>query len=368
MSEEISALIRELSVKLAAGESVEAIESEISEKINEISENNEFFQLPMESILRIFDSANNRKVDIDDKILKTTINNLIKHKNNESILLLNVLELSNSSLLECINIITCFKTSPLCNRISSLIEEDIRKDWYCDLTKKTKQILDEKIIEKPADFEPDLNKAIMNCKIDSVEYLVSHGAPLNVQGKKSYSPLHLAVKQGTPCLIEYLIKHGANMEIRDKKGFTPLHIACKYGDISIVNCLLDNGALTTAKDKRKGFTPLHLAAKFGDLEIVTSLVQHGAFIDDKSNLGMTPLFIAAMNGFFDVVKFLVENNANMEIADDYGLTPLHVAVEKGCCMIVQFLLSHGANKDIKDKNGKAPVDYSTKDKMRQIFM
>ena len=368
MTKEIIDLINDLQSKIGKSEDTQAIEEEIGKNINKISEINEFFNLPMESILRIFLSANKNKVDIDDKILKTTITNLIKAKQNDSILLLNVLEMPNSSLFECVNIVTCFQTSPLCNRISSLIEEDVRKDWYCDLTKKPKQlIINEEITEKPADFEPDLNKAILIGKLSSVIYLVSHGAPLNIENKKGYSPLHLAVKEGSPDIIEYLLQHGANLEIRDKIGYTPLHIACKYGDLTSVNYLLDKGSSTRTKDKRKGFTPLHIAAKFGDIEIVTSLVQHGALIDDVSISGMTPLFIAAMNGFFDIVKYLVENNANKEIANDYGQTPLHVAVEKGCCMTVKFLLSHGSNKDIKDKNGKTPFDYSKTDKMRQLF-
>ena len=367
MSESPSVKVTQLRNSLLEGNDVSVLENELSLLINNLAEINEFYQLPISSILRIFSNANKSKIDIDFQSVKTIITNLSKAQPLESPLLLTVLDMPNTTLLECLSLITSFECSPLCTRIASLIEEDTRKDWYCEMKHSETVYSDDESMEKPADFESNLFKAIMEGKRTSVEYHVTHGANLNAQGKKGASPLHLAVKYGDVGLIEYLISHGSNLEIRDKKGFTPLHLACKYGDMSIIQCLLEKGASPQNKDKRKGFTPLHQAAKYGDIELVQCLINHGAKIDERSNCGMTPLYVAAMNGFFDIVKFLIEAGANIHIPDDFGLTPLHVASEKGCCMVVKYLLSKGANKEIKDKNGKLPMDYSKNDKVRQLF-
>ena len=44
---------------------------------------------------------------------------------------------------------------------------------------------------------------------DIVEYLVSHGANVNITNKYGETPLHIASENGNKNIVEYLVSHGA---------------------------------------------------------------------------------------------------------------------------------------------------------------
>ena len=43
-------------------------------------------------------------------------------------------------------------------------------------------------------------------------------------------------------IVEYLVSHGANINVTNLSGFTLLHIACRYGYKDIVKYLISHGA------------------------------------------------------------------------------------------------------------------------------
>ena len=56
---------------------------------------------------------------------------------------------------------------------------------------------------------------------------------LILQYKDGYTPLHIALLFGYLSIVEYLVSHGANVNITNEDVDTPLHIACKKGYISL---------------------------------------------------------------------------------------------------------------------------------------
>lgn len=60
------------------------------------------------------------------------------------------------------------------------------------------------------------------------------------QDKNGYSYLHIAAQSGMARVVEYLLSHGAEVDIMDKFGKTPLMVALigYNGDRTIVDILL----------------------------------------------------------------------------------------------------------------------------------
>jgi len=69
------------------------------------------------------------------------------------------------------------------------------------------------------------------------------------------TPLHVAVDNFNLGLVEFLLDHGADVNVRDAQGRTPLHFAVINRDIELVRVLLDAEADPNARDAA-GLTPL----------------------------------------------------------------------------------------------------------------
>ena len=82
---------------------------------------------------------------------------------------------------------------------------------------------------------------------------------VNARSEHGSTPLHWAVRIGTPTNIKVLLKAGADLNARDKDGDTPLHFAADWGQSATVLALLDAGADSKAKNN-KGQTPFSRAS------------------------------------------------------------------------------------------------------------
>lgn len=67
--------------------------------------------------------------------------------------------------------------------------------------------------------------AVMFSDKDSIEYLLEHGAELNVTGVMGQTPLHSAIVRGQPTIVETLLKAGADCTIKDANGLNSLEYA-----------------------------------------------------------------------------------------------------------------------------------------------
>jgi ankyrin repeat protein len=61
--------------------------------------------------------------------------------------------------------------------------------------------------------------------IQTVKFLVAHGAAINDAGQFGWTPLHAAAYQGLNDVIKYLVANGADLNAMDSFGQTPLSIA-----------------------------------------------------------------------------------------------------------------------------------------------
>ena len=120
-------------------------------------------------------------------------------------------------------------------------------------------------------FQP-LSLACFFGHIDSAEYLVKAGAPINVHSRNSIgaAPLQSAVAGRHRKIAKMLLEHRADPNIREPNGYTPLHTAAQNGDDEMIRTLLYGGAdlLLTSDD---GKTALDLAMAGGHEKAVLLL-------------------------------------------------------------------------------------------------
>jgi len=89
------------------------------------------------------------------------------------------------------------------------------------------------------------------------------------------TPLQQRVYEDDIETVEFLLAHGANINEKDRYGSTPLLIAINRPYLQLVDLLIKNGANVNAKDI-DGKTPLQEAKQIGNKELVDLLRKHGA--------------------------------------------------------------------------------------------
>ena len=101
--------------------------------------------------------------------------------------------------------------------------------------------------------------AARNGHDDTVRYLCSISADLNMTGFGGWSALQHAVGSSRENMVALLLEHDANPNISDETGTTALHIAAARGAINIVVRLIDAHADVNAQNNT-GVRPLHHGA------------------------------------------------------------------------------------------------------------
>lgn len=124
-------------------------------------------------------------------------------------------------------------------------------------------------------------------------------------------------------IIEFLLKHGADINLPDKYDRYPLHEACR--------------------------TPRKPGIKF-NLDLLKLLLKHGANINNTDDHGETVLHTIFYNvgpdvSFLEAVQILVANGADVNASSNWRYTPLHYS---GYSLeITQFLVESGAKIDVR---------------------
>ena len=123
-------------------------------------------------------------------------------------------------------------------------------------------------------FQP-LGLASFFGHLDSAEYLVKAGAPVNAlsHNELGAAPIQSAAAGGHIKIVKMLLEHHADPNIRERGGYTPLHTAAQNGDDEMIRILLYGGADLMLKNY-DGKTALDLAMTAGH-EKATLLLGEG---------------------------------------------------------------------------------------------
>lgn len=134
-----------------------------------------------------------------------------------------------------------------------------------------------------------------------------------------------AASDGDLSTVQSALAKGGQVDFHGKRGFTPLAIAAKNGHLDVVKFMLDRGANIDDRDNDRHKTPLLAASFDGHLDVVKYLVDHGANVNMQAINSWTPLHDAAYRGLVDIVKYLVDHGADLAVKNNRDETPLQTA-------------------------------------------
>ncbi|XP_018569762.1 uncharacterized protein LOC108909819 [Anoplophora glabripennis] len=186
-------------------------------------------------------------------------------------------------------------------------------------------------------------------RLNTADYLMEHGADINVKDNDGNTVLHLAAEFGRLDTVKYLLAQGATVDVRNNNGWTVLHLSAGYDRLNAVKCFVEHGADVNAKDNDDN-TALHLAVKYGGLDTVHYLVKQGATVNGRNNKGWTALHLAAECDKLNAVKYLVKKDAQLNVTNNGGKTALYLAVGRGRLDTVKYLVEHGADLNVRTKS------------------
>jgi hypothetical protein len=90
---------------------------------------------------------------------------------------------------------------------------------------------------EPTSGRTALHKAAFFGHTQTVQYILSKGAKINVQDYNGDTPLHDGVKHDNPGVVEVLVNAGADQTIKNREGATALDIARHHGHKKIESIL-----------------------------------------------------------------------------------------------------------------------------------
>ena len=76
-----------------------------------------------------------------------------------------------------------------------------------------------------------------------LEELYMQGAPMGIQDKNGFAPIHLAVQLNSFVCVMVLINAGANVNVTNLSGVTPLYLAVASGASECASLLRENGGV-----------------------------------------------------------------------------------------------------------------------------
>lgn len=91
-------------------------------------------------------------------------------------------------------------------------------------------------------FAPLMCAAASTGDIATLEALHQQRGDFNLPDYDGRTPLHLACCEGHVDTVHYLLKHGASVHVTDRFSHTPLHNACRFQKHEVMKLLLETGA------------------------------------------------------------------------------------------------------------------------------
>ena len=200
------------------------------------------------------------------------------------------------------------------------------------------------VLQRPDDGRTALFAAAGNDRVEILELLLKHEAPVNQPDKDGWTPIHLAANEGRLGALDCLLKYGANplLEGGQEEG-QALHLAAHNGHEAVVNRLLADDRVDLNQRMMYRWTPLHLAAQGGHEAVVARLLADDRIKSNPRTTGrQTPLHLAAQGGHDAVVaRLMADDRVELDPRTTEQQTPLHLAAQNGHEEVVDRFLADG---------------------------
>ncbi|XP_071112675.1 ankyrin-2-like [Haliotis cracherodii] len=215
--------------------------------------------------------------------------------------------------------------------------------------------------------------AVKSKCFDLVDFLVEHGANMNIRNNHGQTTLHTSAWFGNALGCAKLLDLGMFVDIRDSTNRTPLMCVSKNRNdrSEVVNILVERGADINVSDEN-GDVCLHIAAKSGGHTATSEyLLDSGLDINTKGSHDYTPIMSACRSGNKEQFDLLLVKGADLHCLTDHGASCLHLACmsDTNDTHIPNELLDHGLNIDKEDDDNMTPVMYAiSKDKVNILSL
>lgn len=232
------------------------------------------------------------------------------------------------------------------------------------------------LVENNDDKEAALGEAWLIKKKDFalMEVLLNKGA--KIDGTPKARPICIAAEFDLPEVIQWLIDHGANVNVQTEEDERPLDVAaaknaphaydvlldhnathrnlCRIlnaGRMDILLKLADTGYNFDSECGKGGPTFMEYAARVGRTDMIGVVAAHGGDVNKAGT--MTPLQAAVYTGNVEAARTLIELGARVDTVDFNGVTLLHIAARDDNGPMVRLLCEHGADTRVGRKGPNA---------------
>ena len=192
--------------------------------------------------------------------------------------------------------------APAGKKAAAAPKEDKRK--YFSNEKHQKQFIDfdnqyrKRKMSKDELFS-ELMDAVYFDDLPKALALINRGAPVDSPERNTeFTPVFMAISNGSENMLRMLIEQGASIEIYDDKGYAPIHRAvtgenytasAPYPAENIIEVLLEYGGDVNYPTKKEGATPLMISAQEHKANIMRFLIDSGANDEIKDKQQHTAL-------------------------------------------------------------------------------
>lgn len=182
--------------------------------------------------------------------------------------------------------------------------------------------------------------------------LINNGADINYQDESSGSTaLMLSCQYNFIEMAEFLVEHGADLNVQSKNGQTALMASARTSE-ELFNLLLSKGADLTilANDGTTALTQASMGVLRNKvpLSVVQKILDRGADVDETASSGRTEgytcLMMAARNNQLELAKLLIKNGADVNKKAKDGKSALTLSFENKHTEMTALLKSQGAKE------------------------
>ena len=237
-----------------------------------------------------------------------------------------------------------------------------------------------------------LHAAARNGNIDLAKKVLDAGVPVNIEDKRSKTPIYYAIENNEYEMIKFLVEKGAKIEEefieitndrdvlaflqskfnpnKDSKPFyenpnedkewEEAYKCIEEGDLdSLIK--IENSGKDLSKMYYKGEPAPCLAIKFEDTSILKYLISKYDCNNIKDKINQrNVLHYAVMYYQPEMLKFLLRSSYNPNVQDKFGNTPLHYAAENHYPDYTKYLLKYNANPNILNNKKRNSLFHAAK--------